>query len=74
VSTVFAESLFELHTPGSDDGYGAGPTLEELVSGAWEGLAAHAAVACPACGGAMHPRVRETGAAGHCGECGAELR
>jgi hypothetical protein len=30
-----------------------GPTLDDLISGAWEGLAAHRPVACPVCGGEM---------------------
>jgi hypothetical protein len=51
------------------------PTLEDLISGAWEGLSAHASVACPACGAEMHPRA---GAGpevlgGRCTGCGSEL-
>jgi hypothetical protein len=30
-----------------------GPTLDDLICGAWEGLAAHRPVACPVCGGEM---------------------
>ena len=51
-------------------------TLEELVLGAWHGLAGHRAVDCLVCGAAMTPRY---GAAGHapiggrCDECGASL-
>jgi hypothetical protein len=54
---------------------GGESTLEALVSGAWEGLAAHHRIACPLCGGEMvavfgaHARP----AAGRCGECGTEL-
>jgi hypothetical protein len=33
-----------------------GPTLDDLIVGVWEGLAAHRTVACPACGEAMTPR------------------
>lgn len=33
-----------------------GPTLDDLLVGVWEGLAAHRTVACPACGEAMTPR------------------
>ena len=55
---------------------GGGPTLDELLVGAWEGLSAHRTVSCPVCSGAMVPRSttgREAGA-GHCGDCGTELR
>jgi hypothetical protein len=33
-----------------------GPTLDDMLVGVWEGLAAHRTVACPACGEAMAPR------------------
>ena len=32
-----------------DDGVGGGPTLDETIVGAWEGLTAQVAVACPLC-------------------------
>ena len=35
---------------------GGGLTLDDLVVGVWEGLSAHRAVACPACGEEMTPR------------------
>jgi hypothetical protein len=47
---------------------GGGPTLEELISGVWEGLLAGIVVSCPACGGEMAPR-HESGAAAHAGRC-----
>jgi hypothetical protein len=34
---------------------GGEPTLDALVSGVWEGLAAHRSVACPLCGHEMRP-------------------
>ena len=34
---------------------GGEPTLDELIAGVWEGLAAHAVVACPVCEGEMGP-------------------
>ncbi|MDO8213645.1 hypothetical protein [Conexibacter sp. CPCC 206217] len=40
------------HTHG---GVGGEPTLDELIVGAWEGLAAQAAVQCPLCEGALRP-------------------
>jgi hypothetical protein len=76
MSAVLAEALFDLDLPGGDGAEGAGPTLEQLISGAWEGLVARAAVACPACGGMMRPRYA-AGAApvgGRCADCGSELR
>jgi hypothetical protein len=51
------------------------PTLEDLISGAWEGLSAHASVACPACGAEMHPRAGAGSEVlgGRCTGCGSEL-
>jgi hypothetical protein len=37
------------------DDLGGEPTLDELIAGVWEGLAAHRSVACPLCGGDMKP-------------------
>jgi ribosomal protein S27AE len=57
------------------DDVGGEPTLDALVSGVWEGLAAHQHAACPLCGGEMvaahgaHAR----SAAGRCGDCGTTL-
>jgi hypothetical protein len=54
---------------------GGEPTLEDVISGAWEGLAAHHPVACPLCEGEMvavygaHARP----SVGRCGDCGTEL-
>jgi hypothetical protein len=50
-------------------------TLDEVVVGAWEGLAAHHAAACPVCRGEMRPRYG-SGAApvgGRCSGCGSTL-
>ena len=50
-------------------------TLDEVIVGAWESLAAHHAVACPVCGGEMRPRYG-SGAApvgGRCTGCGSTL-
>ena len=52
-----------------------GLTLDELITGVWEGLSACQAVRCPACGGAMQP-ARESGprgVLGACNDCGSEL-
>jgi hypothetical protein len=55
---------------------GGGATLDERLSGAWEGLSAAAsAVACPVCAGELTPRW-SAGAgvvAGRCRDCGSEL-
>ncbi len=37
------------------DDLGGEPTLDALIAGVWEGLAAHRAVACPVCGGELGP-------------------
>jgi hypothetical protein len=34
---------------------GGEPTLDSLLSGMWEGLAAHRSVPCPLCGGEVTP-------------------
>jgi hypothetical protein len=56
-----------------DDG---GATLNDLVSGAWEGLtAAVSSTACPVCAGELQPRW-SAGAGvvgGRCRDCGSEL-
>jgi hypothetical protein len=52
-----------------------GPTLDDLVVGAWEGLLAHHPAPCPICGGTLTPRLgsgpRPVG--GRCGDCGTTL-
>jgi len=52
-----------------------GPTLDDLVAGAWEGLLAGAPADCLACGTTMAPR-HSAGAGvvgGRCGGCGSTL-
>ena len=54
---------------------GGEPTLDALVSGVWEELAAHKSVACPLCRHEMRP---EYGAhalpiGGRCEHCGTRL-
>jgi hypothetical protein len=52
-----------------------GQTLDELITGVWEGLCARQTARCPACGGAMTPVVelgpRRMAAA--CADCGSGL-
>jgi hypothetical protein len=43
-----------------------GPTLEDVVLGAWEELVADGRAECPVCGGAMS-------ILGGCAECGSDL-
>jgi hypothetical protein len=52
-----------------------GPTLDDLVAGAWEGLLTGAPAECLACGSPMAPR-HSAGAGvvgGRCGGCGSTL-
>jgi hypothetical protein len=57
------------------DGAGGGPTLDDVVSGAWEELTAHAVVECLVCGGGLAPEygahARPIG--GRCRNCGTTL-
>jgi hypothetical protein len=50
----------------------AGPTLDDVVTHAWEGLGAGVPAACPVCHGEIEPG---PGGArrGHCGSCGVTL-
>jgi hypothetical protein len=50
----------------------AGPTLDDVVTHAWEGLGAGVPAACPVCHGEIEPAL---GGAlrGHCGNCGVTL-
>jgi hypothetical protein len=61
--------------PSLFDDVGGEPTLDEVLSGAWEGLAAHQHVACPVCAGEMTPEyaahARPIG--GRCQSCQTQL-
>ena len=58
------------------DRVGGEPTLDDMLVGAWEGLAAHKVVECPVCRGEMDPvygaHARPVG--GRCSACEATLR
>jgi hypothetical protein len=58
------------------DRVGGEPTLDELVSGVWEGLAAHQVVECPVCHGEMEPvyGAQALPIGGRCSACGTSLR
>ena len=67
--------------PGSDrlfdeppDG---GPTLDDVISGAWEAVRAGAGATCPVCAGELVPMPPESGGGvprARCRDCGSELR
>ena len=63
------------HAPTLFTDLGGEPTLGELISGVWEGLAAHHPVPCPLCGGEMNPvyGAHARPSAGRCGDCGTTL-
>jgi hypothetical protein len=54
---------------------GGEPTLDELLTGVWEGLAAHHPAACPVCDGDMTPEygVHARPIAGRCTNCHSRL-
>jgi hypothetical protein len=49
----------------------AGPTLDDVISHAWEALGAQVAAGCPVCGGELEPHAHTTG--GRCAGCGTTL-
>jgi hypothetical protein len=59
-----------------NDDSGGGETLDDLVSGAWEGLTASASLtACPVCQGELEARWSAAAGVvgGRCRDCGSEL-
>jgi hypothetical protein len=60
--------------PGAAD-LGGEPTLDALVSGVWEGLAAHRPASCPLCDGEMTPDygVHALPIGGRCQSCGTHM-
>ncbi len=48
-------STLALSAPSRSCGLGGEPTLDELLTGVWEGLVAHQLAQCPVCGGEMKP-------------------
>ncbi|HET8977880.1 MAG TPA: hypothetical protein VFN87_06960 [Solirubrobacteraceae bacterium] len=63
------ESVRDVGAASADPG--GEPTLDSLLSGVWEGLAAHRSVACPVCGGEMRPEygVHARPIGGRCASC-----
>ena len=68
-------STLALTAPSVSHALGGEPTLDELLSGVWEGLAAHRAVRCPACGSQMKPvyGVHAMPVGGRCSRCQTEV-
>jgi hypothetical protein len=61
--------------PSSSEAVGGEPTLDEVLSGVWEGLAAHRVAECPVCGGEMEPEygVHPRPIGGRCPSCRSVL-
>jgi len=79
-ASLFGSVEPELYTPAvdaaarkCDGGLSGGPTLDDAIVGAWEGLAARVVVACPLCGGALRPHTTPDAVGGRCGDCGTTL-
>ncbi|HEX7292365.1 MAG TPA: hypothetical protein VF250_14690 [Conexibacter sp.] len=79
-ASLFGPQERDLRTPAPDaavhERYGdpaGGPTLDDAIVGAWEGLAARVVVACPLCGGALRPHAAPDAAGGRCRDCGTSL-
>jgi hypothetical protein len=64
-----------LERQGSRTGAHGWLTLDDLITGVWEGLAVRDAVRCPACGGTMAscPTVEAGVDEAECLDCGAHL-
>jgi hypothetical protein len=75
-AAVPAPAVGDLHAHDLRGAPSGGPTLDDLVVGVWEGLAAHRTVACLACGEAMKPRYGSGHApvGGRCTGCGTTIR
>ncbi|MEA2160404.1 MAG: hypothetical protein QOD66_2784 [Solirubrobacteraceae bacterium] len=61
--------------PSLFDEVGGEPTLDELLAGVWEELAAHRVVTCPVCQDPMTPQygVHSRPIGGRCKSCGSTL-
>jgi hypothetical protein len=61
--------------PSLFESLGGGPTLDDVLVGAWEGLTAHRTVECPVCGEEMAPEygVHARPIGGRCGDCGSTI-
>jgi DnaJ-class molecular chaperone len=63
------------HAPRDDRSSHSRLTLDDVITGVWEGLSSHHTVTCPVCSGKMAPRygsgARPVG--GRCQRCGSSL-
>jgi hypothetical protein len=63
------------HAPRDDHASHSRLTLDQLITGVWEGLSSHHTVTCPVCSGKMTPRygsgARPVG--GRCKRCASTL-
>ena len=63
------------HAPRDDRSSHSRLTLDQLITGVWEGLSSHHTVTCPVCSGKMTPRygsgARPVG--GRCKRCASTL-
>jgi hypothetical protein len=71
-----SEAAIEVSAPSLFKDLGGEPTLDQLLVGVWEGLAAHRVVRCLTCGGEMTPEygVHARPIGGRCASCGTTLR
>ena len=70
VASCAAEETFRGHEPRG--AAGGGSTLEQVVAGVWEDLAARGLAACPVCGGEMQAR-SSRGVPAQCRTCGSQF-
>jgi hypothetical protein len=59
-----------------DGAAGGEPTLDDVLAGVWEGLAARATASCPVCGERMEPargEGQQVPAGARCTSCGSSL-
>lgn len=66
------ERADELRTPRVAGSPMAGPTLDDMMSRVWEGLAVGLPAACPVCQGEVLPGVDDS-RIGHCTSCGTTI-
>ena len=73
-ASELADAVAE-RAPSSFDAVGDEPTLDEVLSGVWEGLIAHRVEECPVCAGELVPDYAQHALpiGGHCVDCGSVL-
>lgn len=71
---LFGAAARDVTSPAAPAAAGApldGPTLDDVISHAWEALGAQVAAACPVCGGEVEPHGFAAG--GRCSTCASAL-